>query len=240
MDDNRILFIDIETSPLLSWVWEMWQTDVLHVEKQREIICVAYKWEGGKVHVFGLDKNKPRSIAKKLRELLDRCEIGIAHNGDNFDFKMINTFIIKHSLPPPSPYKTIDTLKIARRHFKFSSNKLNELGQYLGVGHKIDTGGFKLWIECIRKKKWAWEKMKKYNKQDVVLLEKVYNKLRGWAKTPIIRDGFVCPTCGSADINFRGWSISKNYKSRKYQCRQCGSWKTSNIKVKLEKREYLK
>ena len=237
---SRILFIDVETSPLLSYVWEAWEANSLHIEKQREIICVAYKWEGGKVHVFGLDKNKPRAIAKRLRRLLDECDVAVAQNGNAFDFKIINTFIIKHGLPPPSPYKTVDTLLIARRHFKFASNKLNDLGEYLGVGKKVETGGFKLWLSCLRKDREAWRKMKKYNKVDVILLEKVYNKLRGWAKSPILRDGFVCPVCGSAHVHLSGWKIYKTYKAQRFQCRNCGAWRESSLKVKFQKKDYLK
>lgn len=235
----NILFIDIETSANLAYVWEMWQQDVIAFEKEREIICVAYKWEGSAVKVFARDRFKPKEIAKKLRDLLDKADVAVAHNGDHFDFKMINTAIIKQGLKPPSPYKTIDTKKLAYSKFRFNSNKLDNLGQYLGLGKKIDTGGFKLWLACLRKDKKAWRKMKGYNKQDVVLLEKVYNKLRGWSNTtPIQREGFVCAVCGSNHFNRHGWKFNKKFKVRRMQCQSCGHW-TEGERLKHDK-IYLK
>ena len=44
-------------------------------------------------------------------------------------------------MPPPSPYKTIDTLKIARKYFGFNSSKLDDLGRVLGAGEKVRHGG---------------------------------------------------------------------------------------------------
>ena len=162
-----------------------------------------------------------------------------AHNGDKFDIKMANSFFIKYGLTPPSPYKSIDTLKIAKKIFRFNSNKLNDLGEYLGIGKKINTGGFQLWLRCLRGEKSAWAKMKRYNKQDVVLLEKVYNKLVPWDNSNT-EMGFVCPICGSTNLQKRGWNINKIYKSQRYQCRDCGRWSQSNKRIKFNNEEYLK
>ena len=46
------------------------------------------------------------------------------------------------------PIISVDTLKEARKVFKFSSNKLDYIAQYLGVGAKMDTGGIALWEGC--------------------------------------------------------------------------------------------
>ena len=238
---NNVLLFDIETSPNLAYIWEKYEQDALSFEKERELISFAYKWLGNGVKSYCLDDCNAKTLTKKLHELFDEADIIIAHNGDRFDIRMANSFFVFHDLKPPSPYKTIDTLKIARSKFRFNSNKLNDLGEYLGLGGKVETGGFKLWLNCLRGDKKAWKKMKRYNKQDVVLLESVYLKLRAWATNlPTMNIGLICPTCGSNRIQFRGWNINKVYKSRRFQCQTCGHWSSSNKKIRHNVLEYIK
>ncbi len=123
--------------------------------------------------------------------------------------------------------------------FKFSSNKLNDLGEYLGVGKKVDTGGFKLWLGCMNGEKKSWLLMEKYNIQDVNLLEAVYQKLIPWAdNTPLMKDGLVCNKCGG-EVQFRGAYITRTHIGKRYQCKKCGSWGNSNKKLRIES-EYIK
>ncbi len=238
---QKLLIFDIETSPNTSYTWEKYQQDVIAFEKEREIICFAYKWLGEKeVKVYSSGTTSHRKLITTLHSLFDEADIILAHNGDRFDIKMANTAFIESKLPPPSPYKTIDTLKIARNKFRFNSNKLNDLAIRLGVGEKVDTGGFKLWLKCLQGDKKSWRLMEKYNKMDVILLEKVYLKLRSWAKTPEIEHGMVCTTCGSKNIQFRGWNVNSVFRSKRYQCQDCGKWGMSNLKERHNQLEYIK
>jgi hypothetical protein len=140
----------------------------------------------------------------------------------------MNSRFTFYGLKPPAPYKTIDTKKVAKRHFAFNSNSLNDLGKHLNLGEKVETGGFQLWLDCMSGDKAAWNKMKKYNRQDVVLLEKVYLHLLPWIQSHptvgMFRDKVCCPKCGSDKIHARGFAVSKTMKYRKYQCQSCGSW----------------
>jgi ribosomal protein L37AE/L43A len=236
------LIFDIETSPNLAYVWAKYEQDVISFEKEREVIAFSCKWAGEKkVYSYSLKDLKPKELSIKLRDFFNEADILIAHNGDNFDVKMANTSFAHHSLTPPSPYKTIDTLKIARSKFKFNSNKLDDLGEYLGLGRKVETGGFKLWLGCLSGNKRSWNKMVKYNRQDVILLGKVYLKLRPWATNlPQNSEGLTCPACGSTNVQRRGFNINKVFKSQRYQCRSCGKWSSSSKKIKYNNNEYLK
>jgi hypothetical protein len=202
----------------------------------------AYKWLGDKdVKVLSLKNLKEPQLVKKLHDLFNEADIIVAHNGDQFDAKMANTFFIKQGLTPPSPYKSIDTLKIARNKFKFTSNHLNDLGQYLGLGEKLPTGGFSLWLKCLKGDKKSWELMEKYNKQDVILLEKVYKLLVPWTNNPPPIDlGFTCPACGSTHLQQRGWNINKVFMSKRLQCCDCGKWSQSSNKIKHKYGVYAK
>ena len=161
--------------------------------------------------------------------LLDKADVVIAHNGDSFDIKKTNTRFAIHGMKPPSPYKSIDTKKLAKKYFKFDSNKLDDLGMYLSVGKKLSAGGFATWKGCMQGDKKSWKRMVDYNKQDVVLLEKVYLALRPWMTNhPNInildeRLG-ACPTCGSDKVQKRGWAITPVNRKQRYHCQNCGRW----------------
>lgn len=238
----QILLYDLETSPNLAWVWDFYEQNVLGIEKERELISFAYKWLGeNKVKVFSLRTLKEKDLVKKLHELFDQADVIIAHNGDNFDAKMANSFFIKQGLTPPSPYKSIDTLKIARSKFRFNSNHLNDLGKYLNCGEKVNTGGFGLWLRCLKGDTKAWKLMERYNQGDVELLEKVYKKLVPWAhNSPAIALGFTCPRCGSSHLQQRGWQISKVFMSKRVQCQDCSAWSISSKKIRHNNEEYTK
>ena len=62
----------------------------------------------------------------------------------------------------------------------------------------------------------AWKLMCDYNIQDVVLLEKVYLKLRGWDErhpnTALWGNVIGCPNCGSDNKQKRGFIRSKEIR----------------------------
>lgn len=246
--DRKVLLFDIETAPNLSYIWGKWEQNALAVEQHWYMICFAYKWLGEKeTYVLSLpdfkeykkDRTNDEALVKELWKLFDKAEVIIAHNGDTFDIKKTNGRFLKYGLEPPTPYKTIDTLKIARKYFKLDSNKLDDLGDYLKIGRKIRTGGFDLWLDCIKGDMKAWKHMTDYNKQDVILLEKVYYKLRGWNKSSpnmnlILNKIFNCPNCGSEYTNKRGYETTRVATYQRWNCLNCGYWARGEI-VKRDK-----
>lgn len=241
----KILFYDIETTPNLSHVWGHWQQNVIaHVQEWR-ILCFSYQWAGERsVHYSGQNsfatyyKKNPEcdlKVVEHLHKLFDEADILIAHNGDQFDKRKSNSRFLVHGMAPPAPYQTVDTLKQARRHFKFNSNRLTDLGQILGLGAKAETGGFKLWQGCMSGDPKSWATMEKYAKQDVKLLVKVYNKLLPWMNGHpnaglYITDteALVCPTCGKSNqLIKRGYSYKQTRRYQRYQCKCCGRYSAS-------------
>ena len=164
----------------------------------------------------------------------------VGQNIRAFDIRKLNARFIFYGLKPIAPQKTIDTLVIARKQFSFSSNKLDDLGAFLGLGRKIKTGGYDLWLRCMAGEKKAWTKMKAYNKQDVTLLEKVYLKLMPWdSQHPNLssynHNGLECPKCLSKHIEWRGTARNKTTSYRRFQCKDCGSWGRDMKNIQKEK-----
>lgn len=245
---KKVLLFDIENTPLISYTWGIWEQNVIEVKEEWYILCFAYKWLGEKkTNIVSLpdfkgyekDKKNDEKLVKKLWDLFDKAEIIIAHNGDAFDIKKANARFIFHKLEPPKPYKTIDTLKLARKYFKFDSNKLDYLGQYLKVGRKLPHTGKHLWFGCMEGDMKAWKLMKQYNIQDVILLEKVYYKIRAWANTPVnmnmlLNTFYNCPKCGSEHTVKRGFATTRVGLFQKWQCLNCGGW-SQGERVKRDK-----
>lgn len=241
-DQPRILLIDIETLPNLGYTWGKYEQNVIDFVQEFCIATYAAKWLGeGKVFAKGLPDYKgykagsynDKAIVTEIRNLLSEADIVIAHNGDAFDFRVLNSRFIFHKLDPPAPYKTIDTKKLAKSAARFNSNKLDDLARYLGEGRKIDTT-FKLWLDCINGVASAWTKMVTYNKHDVQLLERIYLRLRPYAKSHPNMSSYagkpVCARCGSKAVEWRGYAITSQRRYRRYQCRSCGGWGREVIK----------
>lgn len=241
MSKSRIVFLDIENSPSLGYAWGKYEQNIIDFKKDWYLLSFAWKWVGEDiVHVKGLidypnyarDKENDKQLAKALWDVLDQADIVIGHNVDRFDIRKINTRFLAHGMPPPSPYKTVDTLKIAKKYFRFDSNHLTDLGRCLGVGRKLAHTGFDLWLGCMGGDVASWRLMKKYNVRDVVLLEKVYYLLRSWAGNhPNVNKGDVgCPKCGSKEIQKRGFSYTLQTVKQRYQCTDCRGWFETAVK----------
>lgn len=235
---SKILLFDIETSPNLGYCWGKWEQNIIDFKENWYILTFSYKWLGEKkTHVLSLpdfptykgNRENDVELVAELWKLFDEADVIIAHNGDSFDIKKANSRFVQHGMTPPTPYKTIDTKKVAKAYFRFDSNKLDDLGQYLGLGRKLDTGGFELWLGCMAGEKKSWDLMCKYNKQDVVLLERVYLALRPWMtnhpNANLTNETTCnCPICGSANVQKRGFAITRVSKRQRLQCLDCGGW----------------
>ena len=235
----KVLFYDIETAPNLAYVWGHYDQNVVRQYREWYLLCFSYKWEGQKStsvvsltdfpDVYDKDPEDDSAVAQVLWDLFDEADVVIAHNGDKFDMRKANARFAYHNMTPPSMPQQVDTLKVARRHFMFNSNKLGDLGEHLGLGNKEATGGFELWAGCMRGDERAWRTMKKYAKQDVELLQDVYERLRPWMTNHPNRallDGHPdsCPTCGHDVLHQRGFRSSRVAQYVQLQCKACGAY----------------
>lgn len=234
---KKVLFFDIETSPNVVYSWRIGNQislDPSCIIEERKMICASWKWLGeDTIYNMSWDKNQDdKNLARELAKALLKADVSIGHNGDNFDLKWIKTRLIYHKLDPVGNISTIDTLKIARNNFRFNSNKLDYIGQYLGIGQKIDTGGFSLWKEVLAGNKKSLKKMMDYCDQDVLLLEEVYKKLLPHAKNIPIHLGnsklSECPNCGSEDTIKHGTRRRKTGIYQRHQCKGCAHVFESN------------
>ena len=236
----KILVFDIETSPIEAYVWGCFKQFISQdqIKEPSHIISFAAKWLGGDmifIESAEPDQNKSdkriddKRICQELWDLVDSAEIVIAHNGQAFDVKTMNTHWLLHGFPPPSPFKCVDTYKMAKSIFRFPINKLDYISEALGHGRKTDHEGFPLWKKCMAGDPEAWETMRKYNMRDVEIQEKVYLDIRAWDKrhpnVSLMYEDDVrrCVVCGSnalkplAQASYTSVSVFESYR-----CKNCG------------------
>lgn len=231
----KILLLDIESAPNTAHVWGLWQQNVgiPQLLESGYVLCWAAKWYGEKEMMFeSIHKSNAKSMLKKIHALLDNCDVAVHFNGKKFDIPTLNKEFIIHDLTPPAPYKQVDLYQVVKEEFRFPSNRLDYVAQALGLGKKFEHEGHELWIKCMADDPKAWKTMELYNKNDVVLLERVYDKLKPWIKSHPNHNLYgnegssvaSCPNCGSLALIKRGYYYSAALRYPRYVCKHCGKW----------------
>lgn len=250
----KIFVFDIETAPINVYTWWLYDQDINIDAIKSDWFILAWSWKWlfdweiiwHKLNHKEADRQDDKRIVTELWKMIDEADIVVAHNWDKFDIKKMNTRFIYHELPMPSSYRSVDTLKIAKKHFAVSSNKLDYLCKFLWLNTKISTWWFELWLQCLKWNQTALDKMSEYCSNDVRILEELYLKLRPYYDAhPNANmyvdgqlDGWVCSVCSSTNIKKLG-----TYKTQQwvYNTSRCECWaiirsnknekKSSRVKV---------
>jgi uncharacterized protein YprB with RNaseH-like and TPR domain len=179
----KILLLDIETTPMQVYTWGLWDQNIgiNQIIKSTEMMCFGAKWLGQKSVTFkSVHHDGKKAMLEELHKLMDEADVLVGWNSAAFDHKHINREFLENGMTPPAPTKDLDLMTIVKANFQFPSNKLDYVAQKLGVGSKVKHSGFELWIGCMNDDKKAWVEMKRYQIQDVQLLDSLYEILLPW------------------------------------------------------------
>lgn len=233
----RVLLLDIETSPNLAHVWGLWNNNVSlnQLQASTEMLCFAAKFLGDKGTIFAsTHKDGREAMVETAWGLLDMADVVMHYNGRRFDVPHLNREFAEAGMPPPSPFKQIDLLLAVRKNFRFPSNKLQYVSTALGLEGKAKHEGHDLWVKCMAGDAAAWKRMERYNRQDVLLLEQLYEKLLPWVPSLPNRHLYGdsgCPACGSPDVYGNGYAYTGVSKFRQFRCGGCGSFFRQTARV---------
>lgn len=227
-DQPRIIILDVENSPSIIAAWGIYKQflGTQQIIKEWYMLSWSLKYlHGTEIHSDVLTPEEAingddKRIMESLWTFIDYADIIIGHNMDRFDKLKINSRFIQHGMKPPSSFETLDTLKVAKGQFAFTSNKLDYLCKLLGIPRKADNGGMERWLRCMEGSPEDLIAMELYNRHDVTITEDLYIKLRPYCKGhPNLglygkSDIDVCYKCGSVDIN---WLKEVNGESKYYR-----------------------
>jgi hypothetical protein len=224
------LMLDIETAPHLSATWGLFQQNVAldQLITPGYTLSWAAKWYGEREVMFESVMTGEKRMVKRIYDLLEEADAVCHYNGTKFDIPTLNKEFLLKGLKPPKPFREIDLLRTARSRFRLASNKLDFVATVLGLGSKTKHKGMSMWLRCMEKDPAAWRIMERYNKQDVILLEKVYDRLLPWIKShpnlSVLEDAACCPKCASESFQARGIRATSAGIYPQYRCNDCGSW----------------
>jgi exonuclease len=238
-EELRILLLDLELTFAVYYAYPSKREQYLsdkNIIHDQFCTCAAWKWHDERrtyaVKItddkkqFKKDFRNDRVVAVKLHELMTEADVIVAHNGDNFDIKHANVLFDRHGLGPIPMKKSIDTLKLARKHFAFPGNSLDSLAKRFGGKGK--------------NKKPNWYKMTDgdakeigiaatYCKNDVMELERVFKRIRPYINNyPIApRINYVgdsCHKCRKGTFQKNGSALRTYGRIQRLQCNCCGAW----------------
>lgn len=229
---TKTLFIDIETSPNLAHVWDLWNQNIglSQLMESGQMLCFAACWldKPDKMIFYSEWEHGHSTMVKAAWTLLDEADVVVHYNGKRFDVPWLQREFVELELSPPAPFRQVDLYSVVRSQFRFPSNKLEYVANRLLGVTKVKHTGHSLWVGVMNGEKAAQILMRRYCKQDVKLLVPLYYKLLAWAPRIPNQASYagedVCPGCGSANLRREGYATLQTRKYPRFQCRDCGKW----------------
>jgi hypothetical protein len=191
--------LDIETAPLLSYHWGLFDQNIPLNMVQRDWFVLSWtaKWLHDDKVMYKDQRTKKgkaltndKQLLKPLWKLMDEADIVLGQNSTAFDLKKLNAKFLENDLGVPSEFKKIDTFRLAKKHFSFTSNKLEYMSKKFNKVYKKqdheEFSGFRLWDECLKGNLKAWKSMERYNNFDVLATEELFLTLAKFDKTELV------------------------------------------------------
>jgi DNA polymerase elongation subunit (family B) len=234
--EQKVLIWDIETSLMQVAVFQL-KNDYINPDSiltDWHIISGAWKWLGEDKVYSAVNKKGDNDIklVTKLADVLSKADVVVHHNGDRFDVKKLHTRMIKHGIMPTyANLRTVDTLKEAKKHFGFSSNRLMYIARFLGVTEKEHSES-SFWMKELKGDHSSLKDMVTYNKGDVITLEEVYLKMLPYIDHPNMNLGVSdnCPNCGTSYTIKRGFGATRAGLTRQiHQCKMCFKYYSTKV-----------
>lgn len=240
----KILVVDVEMSFNISYHYDQWGVNIpwTRIKQRQFMICAAWQWIGGKKKYaasvlddpkrFKKDHTDDYHVIKSLKDQIDTADAVLAFNGKSFDFKEINTGLIKHNLGPTQNYVALDPILIAKSTFRFKGgNSMANISDFLGLSEKSKVEE-KDWIAATEGCPEAIKRIIKYNLKDLPPLIDVWEKIKPYAPSKLNMNLFVdpvtqpevCAHCGGAELeshrvrHFKITGTRYQYKCKDRKC----------------------
>lgn len=208
-------------------------------------ICAAAKWydERGTMFTAEWEEGGHEAFMRQAWEWYDEADVVVGHNLQSFDSKHLKSAWAEYGWPAPTPWKTVDTLKVARAEFAFESNTLDALCKRLGIPAKSGKYDVATARAACAGDTAAQRKLRAYNVGDIRATEAAYNRLRPWNRShPNLAlwtdDDRACPACGSEKRTLLDKdAVTAVTRYAQYRCNRCQLvWRANYVRRRVVSR----
>ena len=201
------------------------------------MLCCGFKVVGqGSPKVLRIDDFPGSNIIKKekaplraVRARLLEADCWLTHFGTWYDIPFVNTRLLYHNLPTlPTNFPHVDTWKISKNHLKLRNNRLITISEFLGTRDEKNAIKPEQWLLALGGHRSSMSYIVEHCRRDVLVLEQAYGKLRHLINNHpvfnLVSEKGVCKTCGSSDLQWRGYHRTRQHAYRRFHCQDCGQW----------------
>lgn len=253
MGEPSIWVYDIETSPNLVYSWGLFdqQIGINQIVEPQDILCFAATEVGSNKIQSSAAWDDYEVMLERLWKMMDAADYVVGYNQIGFDDKHVKGAFARAGMPPPSPYRSIDLLRVVKKNFRFPSNKLAYVCEALGLDLKADPGGFATWKAILDPshpdREAAQRRMIRYCRQDCKVTAQLFARLLPWIdglNVPLYSEEddvpVACTRCGSDRIQQRGWAYTTTTRYKRMVCMDCGGWMRSAKSESVVNKELLR
>lgn len=222
MHEPRVVYFDTEFFHL------SWGADL------GLLFCMGYKYSNeDKVRllsVWDTDQKDPlddKELCKQIRAVLSEADMLVTYNGIKCDVPFIQTRLLHHKLDPLPPIAHKDVYYTAKFKLKLSRNRLYDVENFLGLKDKKTPVKLYKWLQALVGNKQAQNEILHHCKQDVLVLEQAYLKLRPLMLAhPRLQGYGVCNKCGGTLLKNKIYYSADKYHKITLKCRSCKGYET--------------
>lgn len=198
------------------------------------LFCMGYKYLGEpKVHMLSVwdtvqkDPLDDRELCKQIRAVLAEADMLVTYNGVKCDVPFIQTRLLHHKLDPLPPIAHKDVYYTAKFKLKLSRNRLYDVESFLGLKDKKTPVKLYKWLQALVGNERAQDEIIHHCKQDVLVLEQAYLKLRPLMNShPRLQDYGKCCKCGGTLLKNKIFYSAEKYPKITLKCRSCRGYET--------------
>lgn len=253
----RVLLFDLEVAGDIGLFFGRFKINMSQesvVKKGGYILCASWKTLGGTnvesmyLTPEEIEVGNDSRIVEKMHELYSEASAVLCHNSKGYDHRVLQARSAYWDMPALPLVKVLDTLELAKRALRLPSNKLGGIAAYFNLPLKMDHSGISLWVNVQAGDIASMKTMVEYCKQDVVVLEAVWEKLKHTGKSGsdfnaalyYSDNEYRCRTCGSDNVDKTGRTVTTSSSIfEEYICMDCGALHRSKTnllsKAKREK-----
>lgn len=184
----------------------------------------AHKW------LFEEVPTSDELVTRFAFEILKDADVIVTFYGTKFDRRFMNARFAKYGLFLDPKIKHVDMHKVVKKHFKLTSNSLNNVLTFFGMETKLALGSMQSkWFAMYKGDRATIDEIAAYCAQDVQVLANLFERLMPIVPLQLASSAIAevpvknpcCPKCGMDTLQKHGFRKTKTAQYQRYRCMNC-------------------